>query len=353
MNLKIKILIVFSILFFICFFYIKPITVSAIPSDQNTVLLKSWALPIQSNQNNSFAITSSFSGSELYFIESNSNKIGRLMPSTNAITEWNIPTTNSLPSSIKFDPSAGNAYFIESSSNRIGQLNPTTNAITEWNIPTNNSSPSILAVDSSTGNVYFIESNSNKIGRLVPSTNMITEWNLSSNYFNSTKYNEPMVLSKSISPKILEVDSSTGNVYFIESNSNKIGRLVPSTNMITEWLTRTNTINTKYLTLGFNAELYFIESNSNKIGRLVPSTNMITEWNIPTTNSLPSSIKFDPSTGNVYFIESNSNKIGRLVPSTNAITEWNLQEKPIIMDVDSAGNVHFIDKKGTRIFRLG
>jgi virginiamycin B lyase len=56
---------------------------------------------------------------------------------------------------------------------------------------------------------------------------------------------------------------------------------------------------------------------------------------------------------NAYFVESNSNKIGRLVPATNTITEWSLQEKPAVINVDSAGSIHFIDKNGTRIYRLG
>ena len=154
----------------------------AVPSDEDTVILKTWVLPIPAYENNSlFGISSSFSGSEVYFIESNSNKIGRLVPTTNTITEWTIPTNASLPTSITVDVSTGNVYFIESNSNKIGRLVPTTNTITEWTIPTNASLPTSITVDVSTGNVYFIESNSNKIGRLVPTTNTITEWTIPTN----------------------------------------------------------------------------------------------------------------------------------------------------------------------------
>ena len=99
--------------------------------------------------------------------------------------------------------------------------------------------------------------------------------------------------------------------------------------------------------------VYFTESSSNKIGKLDPATNTITEWNIPTNSSMPVSIKFDSSTGNVYFTESSSNKIGRLVPINNEFTEWSLQEEPVVINVDSAGSIHFIDNNGTRIYRLG
>ncbi|MDN5846459.1 MAG: hypothetical protein L0H53_09320, partial [Candidatus Nitrosocosmicus sp.] len=125
---------------FVILFYIKPIEVVAIPSDQSTVLIKSWGLPMSSNQNQNsdFAVTSSFSGNEIYYVDSNSNTIGRLVPATNTITEWNIPTPNSLPTSVIYHPS-GNVYFIESNSSKIGRLVPETNTITEWNIQSNSS----------------------------------------------------------------------------------------------------------------------------------------------------------------------------------------------------------------------
>jgi streptogramin lyase len=308
MSFKLKTLIIYTALMFVILLYIKPIEVEAIPSDQRTVLVKSWALPTSSTQDSGFAITSSFSGNEIYFVDSNSNKIGRLVPQTNTITEWNIPTANSLPTSIKYSPS-GSVYFVESNSNKIGRLVPQTNTITEWNLPSNSS-------DTSVGNNSGIQSNNNQVSSL-------------------------------------GVDPTTGSVYFVESNSNKIGRLVPDTNTITEWNIQSNATNIQSMTLGFTGnEIYFVDSNSNKIGRLAPTTNLITEWNIPTANSLPTSIKFDPSTGTVYFVESNSNKIGRLVPFYNEFTEWNLQEKPYDIEIDSAGSIHYIDENGTKMVRM-
>ncbi|WP_134483072.1 virginiamycin B lyase family protein [Candidatus Nitrosocosmicus franklandus] len=202
------------------------------------------------NQNDRTAITSSFSGNEIYFIESNSNTIGRLVPETNTITEWTIPTPNGYPTSVMYHPS--------------------------------------------------------------------------------------------------------GNVYFIESNSNTIGRLVPETNTITEWTIQSNTSSLDSIALGFTGsdEIYFADSNSNTIGRLAPTTNLVTQWDVPTPNSHPTSIKFDRTTGNVYFIESNSNTIGRLAPFSSEFTEWKLQEKPVALEVDSAGNVHYINENGTKIVRM-
>ena len=295
---------------FVLFFYLKPIEAVAIPADQVAVLIKSWAIPMTSNQNSSFALTSSFSGNEIYYVDGDSNKIGRLVPETNTITEWDIPTANSFPISIAYHPS---------------------------------------------GNVYFIEGNSNKIGRLVPETNTITEWTIQSNSSSGLSAgNNSGIGNNTTQSAALAVDSSTGNVYFIEGNSNKIGRLVPETNTITEWTIQSNSTNIKSMALGFagNEEIYYVDSDSNKIGRIAPATNLVTEWDIPTANSFPTSVKFDRSTGNVYFLESNSNTIGRLGPFSSQITEWKLPEKPFDIEVDSAGSIHYIDVKGTKIVRM-
>ncbi|HYF99633.1 MAG TPA: hypothetical protein VD815_06045 [Candidatus Saccharimonadales bacterium] len=304
-----KTLILFIALLIVLLFYIPPIIAEAIPSDQRAVMIKSWALPVPGNQDSNFAITSSFSGNEIYFVDSSANKIGRLIPQTNTITYWDLPTANSFPTSIEYTPS---------------------------------------------GSIYYIDSNSNKIGRLVPETNTITEWNLPSNSSsNSTVGNNSGINDNIRQLSSLSVDASTGSVYFVESNTNKIGRLAPETNTITEWTIQSNGTRVQSMTLGFGGnEIYFVDSSANKIGRLAPTTNLITQWDLPTANSFPTSVKFDPSTGSVYFVESNTNKIGRLLPFYNEFTEWSLQEKPYNIEIDSSGSLHYIVENGTKIVRM-
>ncbi len=367
MSVKLKTLVICTMLLFVSLFYIYPIGVEAIPSDQNTVLTKSWTLPLF-NQDRGYAITSSFSGNEIYFVDSNENKIGRLAPLTNTITLWDIPTANSFPTSVKFDPSTGSVYFIESNSSKIGRLAPETNAVTEWSLQSNSSDSSVgnssgitdntrqfssLSVDPSTGSVYFVESNSNKIGRLAPETNAVTEWSLQSNSSDSSVGNSSGITDNTRQFSSLSVNPSTGSVYFVESNTNKIGRLAPETNAVTEWSLQSNSTQLESMTLGFGGnEIYFVNSNENKIGRLAPLTNLITEYYIPTANSFPTSVKFDPSTGSVYFVESNTNKIGRLLPFQSEFTEWKLNEKPNNIEVDSAGSIYYINENGNKLVRM-
>ena len=117
-------------------------SVFAIPPEQDLIVLSSWKI----NTTDIKDIAVDFAGN-IYFTEYASNKIGRLTPATNTITEWNIPTDDSGPYRINFDAVSGNIYFTEYASNKIGRLTPATNIITEWNIPTDDSGPTDIVSD--------------------------------------------------------------------------------------------------------------------------------------------------------------------------------------------------------------
>ncbi len=89
----------------------------------------------------------------MYFSENKANKIGRLVPSTNTITEWGIPTSSSGVSDIEFDETSGNIYFVENKANKIGRLVPLIGVFTEWETE---SSPQNIDIDPS-GDIYFTD----------------------------------------------------------------------------------------------------------------------------------------------------------------------------------------------------
>ena len=113
-----KIFILLGLLVIAFSFCISPVEVFAIPSDQNIVVIKSWALPLPDNQSSGFALTSSFSGNEIYFADSNANTIGRLIPFSSEITEWKLQEK---PSYIEID-SAGSVHYIDENGTKIVRL---------------------------------------------------------------------------------------------------------------------------------------------------------------------------------------------------------------------------------------
>jgi streptogramin lyase len=92
------------------------------------------------------------------------------------------------------------------------------------------------------------------------------------------------------------------------------------------------------LTLGPDGNLWFVESLANKIGRITPS-GVLAEFPVPTANSFPAGIAAGVD-GNVWFTEADGNKIGRITPA-GAVTEFALHTTgalpaPIVLGGDGA-----------------
>src|SRR5690349_13081717 len=95
------------------------ITTLAIPTDRKTIVVDSWDIGKLFNSfRNIYSLTSDFSGN-IYFAEHNANKIARLSPDTNTITELTIPTNSSGPTDVAFDSLSSNIYFAEHNANKI------------------------------------------------------------------------------------------------------------------------------------------------------------------------------------------------------------------------------------------
>jgi streptogramin lyase len=258
-------------------------------------------------------------------------------------SSWSLPASTDRIGGIVSD-FAGNAYFPQTIQDKLGRLEPATNMVTEWEISGNDTTkaaPTGIAFDPTSGSIYFTEAGTDKIGRLEPATNTVTEWRSP----NSTKN---MILGDIV------YEPGTGDVYFINNNGFAIKRLEPATNTFTEWTLPILSSNVSDIVSGFDS-IYFTEAGTDKIGRLEPATNMVTEWEISgndTTKAAPTGIAFDPTTGSIYFIESGTHNIGRLEPAREMITKWDVGTKPLTLSVTPAGSIFYTDDLG-RIGRLG
>src|SRR5215467_3944927 len=101
------------------------------------------------------------------------------------------------------------------------------------------------------------------------------------------------------------------------STSQSSGPTPPSTahlnGTISEFLIPTSPGSPKAITAGPDGNLWFVEQEGNKIGRITPS-GTITEFPIPTPNSGPNAITAG-SDGNLWFTEGGAYKIGQITPS--------------------------------------
>jgi len=78
------------------------------------------------------------------------------------------------------------------------------------------------------------------------------------------------------------------------------------------------------ITLGPDGNLWFTESNGNKIGRLSPRGGF-KEYPLPAPNSMPIGITTGPD-GNLWFTERYGDQIGRIT-TTGQITEFHVSQK--------------------------
>jgi len=90
---------------------------------------------------------------------------------------------------------------------------------------------------------------------------------------------------------------------------------------------------------------------SNKISRLETSTNTLTTWEAPGINVGLRGIDVD-SSGNIFFIERVLGKIGRLNPSTNVFTEWAVPTVPDRLIVGLGDNVYTAQVGNHEVSRL-
>jgi len=239
-----------------------------------------------------------FDGSDIWFTERYvSNKIGRLDQS-GVIHEYQLPA--SYPWSnlwgITVD-SNGNVWFASNAYNFIGKFDKTTMSI--FTIPTPNSAPRHLVYDPRGPFIWFTMNVANKIGRLNPSA--------AGGNGEITEYSLPATLN---GPDHIAIDSF-GFIWFTCEGSNTIGKLNP-------WTGEFTTIYTSGVTRGIavdSSNNVWFTLPVGKIARYSPPLNLITEFSIPTSPSTPEEILIQESSPiTVWFTEYDGSKIGKLTP---------------------------------------
>ena len=151
------------------------------------------------------------------------------------------------------------------------------------------------------GNVWFAESNSNKVGRITPGGTI-------------TEFPTPTLGS---APNQIATGSD-GNLWATLEVPNAIARITTA-GVVTQFPVLTGNSHVNGIAAGADGNLWFAEENANKIGRIT-TLGAVTEFATPTAGSDPISIALGPD-GNIWFTETNVNKIGRITIA-GAITEF-------------------------------
>lgn len=279
----------------------------------------------------------------LWYTTVNADIVGRFEPSTNTFVEWAIPGTHF---GLDINLATDDIWFTtRSDASGIYKLSPATNQVTAWaTFPYTNTYDLDIAPD---GDVWFtVQPMENQgVGRLDPTTDQVTVW----------------MMPRTTSRPFRVVAETNDDIWFTEfaTVTNSIAQLAPSTNTLNEFRVPTPDSNPGSL-LRASDKIWFTEKAANSIGWLDPAlasptttvlspvtfavtrtvniivpssytvvagitpTIMITtpitktetagfaEFTLPTADSEPLGITFEPAQGYLWFTEGATNRIGRL-----------------------------------------
>ncbi|MEM3475896.1 MAG: hypothetical protein QXF83_04155 [Candidatus Bathyarchaeia archaeon] len=238
-----------------------------------------WYLP----DSNSQPLSIIYMDGKVWFTEYQGDRIGCLelideKQNKTFIKEWSL-IPGSRPWGISND-TYGNIWFTLSGRNRIAKLNPYTNEITEYLIPTTGSGPREIIVDKY-NNVWFTEHDSNKIARFTPGLNVIVEFSRTGGAPTGITYGKTGV----------EKDK----IWFTDEAGDRIGRIDPTsaiTTITTTSISRVLTFSSTGTTIGSSiATLTKATTNMTMLGFKSPenismTTMTTTSYTISETSNI-------------------------------------------------------------------
>jgi len=219
-------------------------------------------------------------------------------PNTSNVTEYAIPTPNSLPESILLGPD-GALWFTETAGNKIGRITPVSGKITEYQAT---GAPWDLIVGPD-GAFWFTETNGNKIGRMT---------------VNGVITNQFTIPTPNSGPRRIVIGPDNA-MWFTEYTGNNIGRITTS-GKITEYPIPTPNATPSGITAGPDGAIWFNENGGNQIVRMTTQGVITNSYPAPFPHSVLAQIINGPD-GNLWITENWSNRIGRMTPQGNFV-EW-------------------------------
>jgi copper transport protein len=263
-----------------------------------------WEFDIESEKytahqiNNVSLITITAFGNDgkIWYLDPTKSIVGNYNPQTNGSEQYTIPIEG-VPSGMALDQRGQEDVWLAvgGQSNSIVRLSPSSGNFTIFEIPTPDSLPTSVDVDSQ-GNVWFTES-IGKVGRLDPVSGNITEYQPSGGSLEEPTASLP--------------DPESSNVYISEHEGKAISVLDPKLNLFYRY----PTLNPDGLPFGMGLDTYgnvwFAQHVIDEIGVLDPTNGEISEVKVPTSGSFVQWLVPDDQ-GRIWFAEQRGSSLGSI-----------------------------------------
>jgi virginiamycin B lyase len=251
----------------------------------------------------------------VWFGEMDTNRLGRLDPSTGAVSSWEPPNGRFGIMQTATD-AHGDIWFTEQAANYIGRFDPASQTFRTYPLATVNghtSSPQDLAFDAS-GILWFTEVGVGRLGRLDPATGAVSTWDVPVPAAGIRAY------PYSLAP------SPDGTVWFGYLSGGAIGRFDPSSQQFTLYHVKNTQAQLFAMALDSAGRLWFTELEQDAIGVLDTHTGSIEELPVPQNVGGAGGL-YDitiTSDGNVWFACTSANALVRYQPDKRAFTFFQL-----------------------------
>lgn len=179
-------------------------------------------------------------------------------------------------------------FFTDFNNNNIWRFNATSGTFTQFPIPTVGSDPYDVAVDGN-GIVWFTEFQANRIGRLDPSTGVITETVVTGD------------------PRQIAI-ATDGTVWFTERFANAVGDLDPATSQVSLFPLAVGA-GPEGVAAAPDGSVWFTQSAAGNVARIT-AAGVISEGRV-VKGSEPFGVTVAPD-GNPWYAELSANKIAEL-----------------------------------------
>jgi streptogramin lyase len=242
----------------------------------------------------------------VWFTDTRTNSIGRLDPNTREINLYSIPTKNSGPFGLAFEPNHKRLWFTEFASNKLAVLDVNSNSIQEFDLK-EGSGPIFIAFDKS-GDMWITLSYLHSILR-------INLEELSIKGLNFEEYSLPK--PDTFSPFGITIldDLGVQKIVLSDHGSNRIilSDLASNLESYSSYWTSPPSVYPQTLpgqvVSDKKGNIFFAQHGGNRISKI--TNNTMTEFEIP-TGPLSTTVYLTVSNDKVWFSEVLANKIGSL-----------------------------------------
>ena len=262
--------------------------------------------------NVSLITTTSFRNGKIWYLDPTKSIVGNFNPQTNSSEQYTIPVEG-VPSGMAIDQMRQEDVWLAvgGQSNSTVRLSPSSGNFTVFEIPTPDSLPTSVAVDSQ-GYVWFTES-IGKVGRLDPVSGNITEYQPAGGSLEE--------------PTAILPDPESSNVYISEHEGKTISILDPVLNLFYRYPAVSPDGLPFGMALDDYGNIWFAQHVIDEISVLDPNGKAIAEVQVPTKGSFIQWLVSDDQ-GRIWFAEQRSSSLGSIGSVWNPSSSRSEEDQP-------------------------